>query len=52
MKRSYLPPLAAAEKFDVQDVLNAGVSGVSAPQSDGYDVFQSDFFDDYGKFSG
>lgn len=49
MKRRYLPPLAAAEKFDVQDVLNAGVS---APQSDGYDVFQSDFFDDYGKFSG
>lgn len=49
MKRSYFPPLAAAEKFDVQDVLNAGVS---APQSDGYDVFQSDFFDDYDKFSG
>lgn len=49
MKRSYLPPLAAAEKFDMQDVLNAGVSD---PVYDGYDVFQSDFFDDYDKFSG
>lgn len=49
MKRSYLPPLAAAEKFDVQDVLNAGGSD---PVYDGYDVIQSDFFDDFDKFTG